>query len=177
MISKFTSPSLEYPSLGAELGDQSIPDADCGNWLRLHRLWGKLPEFVLQDVARSLYLLQVKAGTLIYQANQPVVGLYLLKCGAIEIYRLSPIGKTLIRHRSAGDLFGYVSLMANPENGKHQTQAIAINASEIWFLPLAQFRQLMQQHTEIEHLLNALLAEDLNTYIARIAQEQQRIQG
>jgi transcriptional regulator with AAA-type ATPase domain len=67
--------------------------------------------------------------------------------------------------------------MANPENSRHQTQAIALTTSEIWFLPEAQFRQLMQQYAEIERLFNALLAQDLNAFSARIAQEQRRIQG
>lgn len=105
------------------------------------------------------------------------IGLYLLKWGAVEIARRSAIGKSLIRYRNAGELFGYVSLMANPENSRHQTQAIALTASEIWFLPEAQFRQLMQQYPEMEHLFNALLAQDLNGFSARIAQEQRRIQG
>ena len=83
-----------------------------------------------------------------------------MKWGSVEVYRLSPIGKSLIRYRSAGELFGYVSLMANLPNGQHQTQAIALTASEIWFLPQAQFRQLMQQYIELEHLFNGLLAQD-----------------
>ncbi len=184
MVSTLDSPStlpIKCSPLGAGLDGLPIPDADtaeeCCNWLKFHRLWGQLPDLALQDIARSLHLLKVEPGTLIYQMDQPVIGLYLLKWGAVEIYRLSPIGKSLIRHRSAGELFGYVSLMANLENRKHQTQAIALTASEVWFLPQVQFRQLMRQYSEIEHMLNTLLAEDLNIYIARIAREELRIQG
>jgi hypothetical protein len=36
---------------------------------------------------------------------------------------------------------------------------------------------LLQQYTDIERLFNALLAQDLNAFSARIAQEQRRIQG
>jgi len=97
--------------------------------------------------------------------------------GAVEIQRLSPIGQSLIRQRSAGELFGYVSLLANPGSAQHQTQAIALTASEIWFLPQRLLRQLTQQYTEIEHLFNTVLAEDLNAFSTRIAREQQRVQG
>jgi transcriptional regulator with AAA-type ATPase domain len=173
--------SIECPPLGADLDAFPLFDAktleECCHWLRVHRLWGNLSDLALQDLARSLHLLKIKAGTLIYQANQPTIGLYLLKSGEVEIYRLSSIGKSLIRHRNSGELFGYVSLMANLEKGKHQTQAIALTESEIWFLSLAHFCQLIQKYPEIEHLLNTQLAEDLNIYIARIAQEQRRIQG
>ncbi|PSB17263.1 4Fe-4S binding protein [Phormidesmis priestleyi ULC007] len=150
---------------------------ECRHWLSFHRLWGQLPAEALQAIAQSLYCFRVEPQTLIYQEGQDNIGLYLLKWGAVEIWRLASIGKSLIRYRSAGELFGYASLMATPENGRHQTQAIALTASEIWFLPQAQFHQLMQQYIELEHLFNALLAQDLNAFSARIAQEQHRIQG
>jgi len=161
---------------GLPPNDLALIEERC-NWLRFHRLWGLLPEPARQDLARSLHLLKVKPGTLIYREGQPSLGLYLLKWGAVEVNRLSPIGQSLIRQRSAGELFGYVSLLANPDSARHQTQAIALTASEIWFLPQPQFRQLMQQYAELEHLFNALLAQDLNAFSIRIAQEQRRIQG
>jgi len=147
------------------------------NWLSFHRLWGQLPVDVLTAIAQSLHCFRVEPQTPIYREGQDNSGLYLLKWGAVEIARLSPIGKSLIRYRSAGELFGYVSLMATPKNSRHQTQAIALTASEIWFLPEAQFRQLMQQYAEFERMFNTLLAQDLNAFSARIAQEQRRIQG
>ena len=171
----------EPPPLGAGLEDLPQPDpgaaAECCNWLRFHRLWGQLPDRVLQEIARSLHLCKVAAGTIVYQTHQPAIGLYLIKWGAVEIYRISSIGRSQIRPRSAGDLFGYVTLIAQLQEGKHQTQAIAVTDSEIWFLPQAQFGQLMQQHPEMEHLFNTLLAQDLNAFSTRIAREQQRIQG
>jgi transcriptional regulator with AAA-type ATPase domain len=173
--------SIEYPTLGADLDGLPLLETheleQCCNWLKSHRLWGQLSDLARQNLVRSLHLVTVKAATPIYQANQEAIGLYLLKSGEVEVYGLSDLGKSLIRHHSSGDLFGYVSLMTNLENGKHQTQAISLTESEIWFLSLTQFRQLTQQYPEIEHLLNAQLAEDLNLYIARIAQEQHRIQG
>ncbi|OLP20491.1 RNA polymerase subunit sigma-54 [Leptolyngbya sp. 'hensonii'] len=150
---------------------------ECSHWLSFHRVWGQFPTPVLTAIAQSLKCFRVEPQTLIYQEGQKNIGLYLLKWGTVEIYRLSPIGKSLIRYRSAGELFGYASLMAIPENGRHQTQAITLTASEIWFLPEAEFRQLMQQYAEFERMFNTLLAQDLNAFSARIAQEQRRIQG
>ncbi len=172
---------LEDPPLG--MGLEGLPDQDLAlfeewcNWLQFHRLWGQLSESVRQDLARSLHLLKVKPGTVIYREGQPAIGIYLVKWGSVEVNRLSPIGQSLIRQRSAGELFGYVSLLANPDSARHQTQAIALTASEIWFLPQSQFRHLLQQYPELEHLFNGLLAQDLNAFSARIAQEERRIQG
>ncbi len=150
---------------------------ECNNWLSSHRLWGQLPGQILTAIAQSFNYFHLEPQTLIYQEGQKNIGLYLLKSGTVEIQRLSPIGKSLIRYCSAGELFGHVSLMVNLENGRHQTQAIALTASEIWFLPQAQFRQLIEQYVEIEHLFNTLLAQDLNAFIHRVAHEQRRIQG
>jgi CRP-like cAMP-binding protein len=167
---------LNAAAVSSTTTDDNVVE-DCRNWLSFHRLWGQLPGDVLQAIAKSLCCFRVEPQTVIYQEGHPSIGLYLLKWGTVEISRLSAIGKSLIRYRNAGDLFGYVSLMASTENNRHQTQAIAITVSELWFLPQAQFRQLMQQYAEIEHLFNALLAQDLNAFSTRIAQEQRRIQG
>lgn len=169
------SPRLAEGANNGMAGNQAI--AACQTWLSFHRLWGQLPADVLHAIAQSLHCVRVDPQTLIYQEGQPNTGLYLLKWGAVEVSRRSSIGKSLIRYRNAGELFGYVSLMADPEHGKHQTQAIALTSSEIWFLPQAQFRQLIQHHSELEHLFNSLLAQDLNAFSVRIAQEQCRIQG
>lgn len=157
------------------LDEQSV--LDCSRWLSFHRIWGQLSGDILQAICQSFCCFRVEPQTIIYQEGQVATGLYMLKWGTVEVSRRSPIGKSLIRYRSAGELFGYVSLMASPDNSQHQTQAIALTASEIWFLPQAQFQQLMQQYPAIEHVFNALLAQDLNAFSARIAQEQRRIQG
>lgn len=146
-------------------------------WLIFHRLWGQLPPDALKAIAQSLYPFRVDAQTAIYREAQTSLGVYVVKWGSIEISRQSIIGKSLIRHRNAGEMFGYVSLMSTPEESQHQTQAIALTASELLFLPAAQFQQLMNQYTEIKQLFNTILAQDLNSFSARIAQEQYRIQG
>ncbi|MEB3309338.1 MAG: cyclic nucleotide-binding domain-containing protein [Snowella sp.] len=184
MVSRLDSISaLRSDNFPLGAGLEELPNltenelAESKQWLKSHRLWGQLSETALQDLARSLHVLTVKAGTPIFRANQPIIGLYLIKSGEVEIYRLSALGKSLIRHRGAGDLFGYVSWMTNLDKGTYQNQAIALTDSEIGFLAIAQFQQLMQDHPEIEHLLNSQLAADLNHYIERLAQEQHRIQG
>ncbi|MCU0546000.1 MAG: hypothetical protein MUE44_28180 [Oscillatoriaceae cyanobacterium Prado104] len=96
MVSTLGSPStlpVECPPLGTGLDGLPLPDPaaveECCNWLKFNRLWGQLPDLALQDIARSLHLLEVEPRTFIYQTNQPAIGLYLLKWGAVEIYRLS----------------------------------------------------------------------------------------
>ncbi|MEA5599190.1 cyclic nucleotide-binding domain-containing protein [Rivularia sp. UHCC 0363] len=95
-------------------------------WLSFHRIWGVLPDESLEAIAASLQLLTVEPGTDIYHQEQAAIGLYLLKWGSVEIYRQSPVGRTHICYRSAGDLFGYVPLVAATATATYQASASAI---------------------------------------------------
>ncbi len=150
--------------------------AECSDWLGFHRVWGQLSAEALQAIAHSLQTFRVEPQTLIYQEGQTPIGLYLIKWGTVEIFRQSPIGPSLIRYRNAGDLFGY-TLIANAVAEAYQTSAIALTASEIFFLPQATFQTLMAEYPAIQQVMHSLLAQDLNEYAARIAWEQMRIQG
>jgi CRP-like cAMP-binding protein len=147
------------------------------NWLSFHRLWGLLGDESLPAIASSLHLLTVEPGTEIYRQDQTAIGLYLLKWGSVEIYRQSPVGRTHIRYRSAGDLFGYVPLVEASAKATYQAGAIALTKSEIWFLQQADFERLIHAHPEIQTLMNRLLAQDLAQFARRISWEQARIQG
>lgn len=161
---------------GNDTTNDSQAVADCIQWLSFHRFWGQLASQVLTAIAQSFYCFQVEPQTLIYQEGQTPIGVYLIKWGTVEIFRSSPIGKSLIRYRNSGDLFGY-TLIANAVEGVYQTSAIALTACEIWFLPQAAFQTLMVEYPAIQQVIQALLAQDLNQYAARIAWEQVRIQG
>lgn len=121
-------------------------------------------------------MLKVETGTEIYRESQTPVGLYLLKWGTVEIYRLSLVGKTHMLYRNAGELFGYVPIINRQEHACYQASAIALSASEIWFLSQADFEQLSQAYTEIQGIFNQYLTQDLVNF-QRIAREQARIQG
>ncbi len=150
--------------------------AACIDWLRVHPRWGQLSPAALQAIVRSFHCFEVEPQTLIYQEGQTPIGLYLLKQGTVEIFRQSPIGQLSIRSRNAGDLFGYM-LVANAVEGTYQTNAIALTASKIGFLPQTDFQALITQYPDIQQVIHALLSQDLHEYAIRIAWEQVRIQG
>ena len=150
---------------------------ECSNWLSFHRVWGELHDQTLQEIAQSLQLLKVSSGTEIYREGQSPVGLYLLKWGAVEIYHLSPVGKTHILYRNAGELFGYVPLVKGQADAVYQASAITLSASEIWFLARADLQQLSDANPEIQGVINRLLAQDLIHFAQRVEREQVRIQG
>lgn len=149
----------------------------CCQWLSHHFIWGQLPEAVLNAIAQTAYPLTLTPDTLIYRTGQTPVGLYLLQRGTVEIYRQTPIGKSLVCFRQAGDLLGHVPLMADQHGGHYQANAIGRSDCKIWFIPRASFQGLLQDHPALQPIMNALLAQDLMAYSERIAWEQERIQG
>jgi len=56
IINSFSTSIPECLPLGTGIEGLSNPDelaiTDSGNWLKEHRLWGELPEQVLQDIAQ-----------------------------------------------------------------------------------------------------------------------------
>ena len=165
------SDALEVRSLSSQTIRERI------HWLSFHRIWGQLGEDSLQAIAHALQLLTVEPGTDIYRQDQTAIGLYILKWGSVELYRPSSVGRTHIYYRSAGDVFGYVPLVAASDQATYQTSAIALTASTIWFLRQADFDRLVRTHPDIQTSINRLLAQDLAQFAQRIAWEEARIQG
>lgn len=178
-MSSSLSSAHSEPSPVVPLAPDQRAILECEQWLHFHRVWGNLSETTVSAIAHAFQLLRVEPGTPIYQEGQTPMGLYLLKWGTVEIYRQSPIGKSLICYRNAGELLGHEIWVADSgaETYQNQTSAITLTPSEIWFLPQAEFRQLVKSYPEIQQVLNTLLAQDLTDYTKRIAWEQERIQG
>lgn len=147
------------------------------NWLSFHRIWGQLSDRVIQALAQSLQTLKVEQNAEIYRQGLKPVGVYLLKWGSVEIYRLSLVGKTHITYRNAGEVFGYVPLLENPQTATYRTGAMALTNCELWFLPKDDFNALKHTYAEIHSAIDRLLAQDLADFTQRMAKEQARIQG
>lgn len=160
--------------LDSEPNDQIL--AECQQWLNKHQDWGRLPAEILQAIAHSLLYFQVDPQTLIYQEGQTPIGLYFLKSGTIEIFRRSVIGRSLIRYRNAGDLFGHL-LIANTTSGTYQSNAIALTSSEIYFLPKDSYERLICLYPLIQQVMNGLISGDLQEYASRIAWEEERMRS
>lgn len=147
------------------------------DWLTFHRLWGQLPELLLFDLARMQVLLKVGSGELVYEEGQKPQGLYWLKWGTIEIYRQSLMGRSHILYRQAGDALGYIPLLSsNQGQATYPSSAIARTTSELLWITVDQFQDLLRSYPEIQGVFNQLLAQDLKIFTERLDWEQIRIQ-
>jgi polyferredoxin/CRP-like cAMP-binding protein len=144
-------------------------------WLSSQRIWMKLSQQTLTELVHCLHYFTVEAGTPIYQKGQSPIGFYFLKSGTVEISHLLPICHSIIRYYHPGELFGYASLAENCTE-TYQSSAIALTNCEIGFLSLTEFPELSTKYPEISQRINAILAEELNTFTLRICHEKTRIQ-
>ncbi|GAB4532782.1 MAG: hypothetical protein Tsb0014_17570 [Pleurocapsa sp.] len=149
----------------------------CINWLSFHRIWGRLSSKAIEAITQGLQVFQVEANTEIYQQGSKPLGFYLLKWGAVEIYRSSLVGRTHINYRNAGEIFGCVPLLESETTAIYRASAVALSKSEIWFLGRDRFLQLTNTYPDFQGAINYFLAQDLAYFAQRAAKKQERIQG
>jgi transcriptional regulator with AAA-type ATPase domain/NAD-dependent dihydropyrimidine dehydrogenase PreA subunit len=159
----------------------NVDTGDCQDWLSFHRVWGQLSDDALRAIAHHIIAFKTETNARIYEQDQSPLGFYLLKWGAIELYRRSPIGRSHVLYRNAGQGFGYVPLLQSQTSqvtrAVYQTSAIALSPCEIWFIHQADFKELAQSYPDIQIVMSQLLSQDVAQFAERIAWEQTRIQG
>jgi len=131
------------------------------NWLSFHRVWGTMSDATISAIAHHLQVLPIAANTAIYEESQTPQGIYFLKWGTLEIYRLSPLGKSHITYRNAGEVFGYLPLVNNQWQSKYQANAITLTTSEVWFLHRNALKTLSQEYPDLQQAITNLLVQDL----------------
>jgi transcriptional regulator with AAA-type ATPase domain/NAD-dependent dihydropyrimidine dehydrogenase PreA subunit len=163
------------PVTNSFIDSQSV--TECISWLSFHRIWGQLNQDTLTTLANSLQLIKVDAKTEIFQTGNTPQGLYLIKWGTVEIYRISRVGKTHLNYCNTGKVFGYIPLLQPEETPTYPAAAITVTKSEIWFLHREIFDRLNQEHPDFQKVINHLLVQDLGEYSQRLERERERIQG
>jgi CRP-like cAMP-binding protein len=93
-----------------------------------------------------------------YQDNEPL-GLYTISSGLVKLEVTSVSGQNhTLRYLGAGSALGYRSLFANE---KYQATAIAIEKTEICFIPKNTVMDIFKQHPEAALKILESLSKDL----------------
>lgn len=99
-----------------------------------------LPEAVLNDVAKHTEVAYFKAGSQILELDQIVHDLYIVRSGAVELYRRNG---SLHNRLSEGAIFGNYGLLMN---GRIRFPATALEDTLVYFVPERIFHQLYDQY-------------------------------
>lgn len=99
------------------------------------------------------------AGETIFEEGSRPKGVYCISRGAIKVLRTGTEGKAQILHLAkAGDLLGYRNIITDEQ---HTNSAVALEPTELCFLPRADFVALMATN---EALRQGLLKEVCKAY-------------
>ncbi len=110
----------------------------------------------------------VRKKQFIYSEGDAPTRLYFLKSGHVKTVRATADGKELITGLyKAGDFFGYLALL---ENTDYSDSGIALEDSELIYIPDADFRQLLLANTDVSQQFIRLLA-------GRVSEREQQLVG
>lgn len=101
--------------------------------------------------------------TIFYQGNEPL-GLFTISSGLVKLEMSNEHGQThTLRYLGPGSALGYRSLFAHEQ---YQATAVAVEASEVCFIPKNVVMDIFKQHPEVTIKILEALSKDL-----RIAEE------
>jgi CRP/FNR family transcriptional regulator len=94
----------------------------------------------------------------LFRSGQPLQALYLVHAGCLKTSVVSPDGREKITgFRMRGDLLGLDSL-GTP---LHECDAVALDLSEVWQVPIAQLEAQTARFPQLRELLTASLASEI----------------
>jgi CRP/FNR family cyclic AMP-dependent transcriptional regulator len=115
---------------------------------------GELPEAALRDLAEIAVALERQAGSLIFQADEPSPGLFIVRAGRVKVVRESPSGREQVLHVvEAGQHFNLVPAF---DGGPCPASAIAMSDVRLLLVPTGGLLGAARRHPD---LALALLAE------------------
>ncbi len=101
-----------------------------------------------------------KKKEMVYLYNTYPLGIYFLWKGKIKTYRTNNNGKEFITEiHKAGEFFGYPALL---ELDKYTDSAMALEDSNMYFIPRKDFLTLLSTNSKLSLKLIQLLAEKIN---------------
>lgn len=119
---------------------------------------------VSTQLERAKVMNRYKTGQTIFYAGNEPLGLYTVSAGLVKLETVSPSGSAhTLRLVGPGGTIGYRSLFSNES---YHASAIAVEDTEICFIPKADVMSIFERHPEIAMKLLSHLSKDL-----RLAEE------
>lgn len=114
----------------------------------------------------------IKKGSIIYEENNRINGIYCIHKGIIKIYKTGIEGKEqIIKFAKEGDIFGYRSVI----NGEPACTSVkVVEDSIVCFIPTADLYHLLKENSEFAIELLQIACKELdesNSYMTDIAQK------
>lgn len=131
-------------------------------------LFQDLPTHALTDLAARGNVRKLQQGQILFTANEPAKGLYVVLSGSVRAFRENIDGREQTIHvERAGGLLAEVAVF---DGGPYPSSTVAEEDSEVLFLAKEDVRHFLLQHPETALTALALMARKLRS-VASLAEQ------
>lgn len=139
----------------------------CVSILAKSPLFQNLPQAVVAELAARAVERRIKQGQILFTANEPASGLYIVLSGSIRAFRENIEGREQTIHvERAGGMLAEVAVF---DGGPYPSNAVADEDSEVLFLSTEDVRRFMLSHPEAALAALTNMARKLRT-VASLAE-------
>lgn len=136
--------------------------------LRKSALFQHMPEVSLRDLASGAVERKLTGGEILFTANHPSEGLYVVLSGAVRAFRVNMDGREQTIHiEHSGGTLAEVAVF---DGGPYPSTTIAEEDSEVLFLSRENVRRFMLQHPEVALTALSILAKKLRRVASMVEQ-------
>lgn len=131
-------------------------------------LFRDLPEKVVAELATHAVERKIRQGQILFSANDPAGGLYIVLSGSVRAFRENVEGREQTIHvERSGGILAEVAVF---DGGSYPSNAIAEEDSEVLFLATADVRHFMLRHPQAALTALAIMAKKLRA-VASLAEQ------
>jgi len=132
-------------------------DDDVLSMLRIVPILEGLSAAELREFERIVHHRQYKAGEAVFWEGEPGVGMYIIREGAVKIYKTLPDGSDKeLAVLKAGDFFGELALL---DESPRSASAVALEASRILGLFCPEFFDILERKPKLGLKVTTKLAK------------------
>jgi CRP-like cAMP-binding protein/CheY-like chemotaxis protein len=111
----------------------------------------------LKDLCKDKKIKSLKKKTELFSEGDMPLNIYFIKSGSIKVFRSNPDGKELITNiYNTNDFFGFEPIF---EGANYNESAVAMQDSEVVFIPKHDFTTLLQSHPDVSRGFISLLSK------------------
>ena len=103
-------------------------------------------------------IMNAKKGRILFGVDDPTTKMYLVKTGAIKIYRYSEEGKEVILHIHGPNQL--ITISPAFKEMDHVVYAESLIETDLYWVPLAQFKDMINEDPEILIEIGKALADN-----------------
>jgi len=145
-----------------------VPQSSKLRTLRSNPYFDELPEPLLSNIASHTQLREYERGDVLFWADDPAVGLHIIKSGSVKLYRVSPQGRQyIISVLSEGATCNEVPAF---DGGTNPVNVEALETSQVWVVEAAVLRDLVKSNPEFALKILNKFGQNLRSLVHRLSE-------